>query len=357
MGDEGAPFVTTSPATQLSGTPQMSPNCWRAIEDAVRTRPGCRYLEWGSGNSTIAMLRLALGAPGFEGIGICSVESNPRFADIVVAGLKDVFRDASVDGEIRVEPIRYPKLSLLDALRRDEVTARYEAQALKFLWYSRSDYYYFAAAELHGSDTGRLGGFRRYGSRVRGAAAYRYEKVRRAVREPEPVEASLQRIMSPEQPQLRGPTRLVFETDRVQLEYLVVPQLRNRLSPRRGVLDGLYQQYADYVSVPVNRPFDVVLVDGFARTSCLKRVHHEGLVAPGGALFLHDAQRPIYIEGLQLFRPWSFIRGSDAPDAETHDDETAVESVPAPPRLRSGPSLSKLDTVRDRELFHFEYPA
>ncbi len=39
-------------------------------------------------------------------------------------------------------------------------------------------------------------------------------------------------------------------------------------------------------------PFDVILVDGYARGSCLARARE--LLKPGGVVFLHDAQRPWY---------------------------------------------------------------
>ena len=61
----------------LNGTPMMSSNCWRAIEEAVLKRPRCRYLEWGSGNSTIAMLRLALETPSLHGASIVFRRTRP----------------------------------------------------------------------------------------------------------------------------------------------------------------------------------------------------------------------------------------------------------------------------------------
>ena len=62
-GEAGGPVPMTEMTemnSSLNGVPMMSSNCWRAIEEAVLNRPRCRYLEWGSGNSTIVMLRLVL---------------------------------------------------------------------------------------------------------------------------------------------------------------------------------------------------------------------------------------------------------------------------------------------------------
>ena len=117
-------------------------------------------------------------------------------------------------------------------------------------------------------------------------------------------------VQSPPKPPLRSPTLVTFDTEPALIQYLVIPQLRNRLWREGPILDGLYEEFADYVSAPLDGRFDVVLVDGRARTSCLKRVHHDHLLAPGGVLFLHDADRPSQQEGLQLFSTWSYVRGA-----------------------------------------------
>lgn len=45
--------------------------------------------------------------------------------------------------------------------------------------------------------------------------------------------------------------------------------------------------------------FDVILVDGYARSACMRAA--ADLLAPGGTLFLHDAQRPWYDQAKALF--------------------------------------------------------
>lgn len=47
-----------------------------------------------------------------------------------------------------------------------------------------------------------------------------------------------------------------------------------------------------YIGAVDGRTFDVIVVDGVARRACLERAR--GLLAPGGIVFLHDAQRPWY---------------------------------------------------------------
>jgi len=68
---------------------------------------------------------------------------------------------------------------------------------------------------------------------------------------------------------------------------------------------------ADYVGFPATLGvrFDFVLVDGRARRFCLRAGWE--LLAPGGVLLLHDAQRPEYRDVLfslgnpELLEPWS----------------------------------------------------
>ena len=103
----------------LDGTPMMSANCWRAIEEAVLNRPRCRYLEWGSGNSTIAMLRLALETPSLHGSRLCSVEHDPEFASILLSLFAQTFSDAAAEVVISIRPIPKSKPSVVEALRRD----------------------------------------------------------------------------------------------------------------------------------------------------------------------------------------------------------------------------------------------
>ena len=124
---------------KFDGIPLMSPNCWRAIEDAVAARAPCRYLEWGSGNSTIALLRAALENRGGPRLELHSIESDLGFARSLFDAIAETFQRASVDGLVRVEPLCYPKPSLLEALGSDPAVARYEAQFLKVLWHTRND--------------------------------------------------------------------------------------------------------------------------------------------------------------------------------------------------------------------------
>jgi hypothetical protein len=340
---------------KFDGIPLMSPNCWRAIEDAVAARAPCRYLEWGSGNSTIALLRAALENCGGPRLELHSIESDLGFARSMFDAIAETFQRASVDGLVRVESLCYPKPSLLEALGSDPAVARYEARFLKMLWYTRNDRFWVMNAQPRDTDLGRWGGLRRYGTTLRCSAAFRLQRVRRALAPTGMTETEtvVGTVPSPPKPPLRSPTLVTFDTEPVRLQYLVIPQLRNRLWREGPILDGLYQEFADYVSAPLDGRFDVVLVDGRARTSCLKRVHHDHLLAPGGVLFLHDAHRPSQQEGLQLFSTWSYVRGTGSVPEE---DSPSREEGPTPPQVRSGASMHDVEAVFDRELYFYVAP-
>ena len=220
----------------------MSPNCWRAIEDAVAAARPCRYLEWGSGNSTIALLRAALESRGGPRLELNSIESDRGFARSLYDAMAETFQRASVDGLVRVEPLCYPKPSLLEALGSDPAVARYEAQFLKVLWHTRNDRFW--AAEPRAGDLGRWGGLRRYGTTLRCSAAFRLQRVRRALAPTDmtETETATGTVQSPPKPPLRSPTLVTFDTEPALIQYLVIPQLRNRLWREGPILDGLYER-------------------------------------------------------------------------------------------------------------------
>jgi len=264
--------------------------------------------------------------------------------------ITDSFRRASVDGVVRVEPLHFPKPSLLEALGSDPDVSRYEARFLKMLWYTSNDRFWIASLRPNAPHIRRFGALRRYLIGLRCSAGFRWQRFRRALAPSERIETvtAMGMAHSPAIPRLNAPTSVTFDTERVRLEYLFIPQLRNWLWQRAPILDGLYAEFADYVSVPLEGQFDVILVDGRARTSCLKRIHHDDLLAPGGVLFLHDAHRPSQHEALQLFRTWSFVRGS-----RIGSDSSPS---PGPPLVRSGPSMEHGEAVFDRELYFYEAP-
>jgi len=65
------------------------------------------------------------------------------------------------------------------------------------------------------------------------------------------------------------------------------------------MVDGDAASLHDHVDVEGHERFDVIFVDGHARSTCLAQAR--GLLREDGRLFLHDAQRPSYDEGKLLF--------------------------------------------------------
>ena len=231
----------------LDGTPMMSANCWRAIEEAVLNRPRCRYLEWGSGNSTIAMLRLALETPSLHGSRLCSVEHDPEFASILLSVLAQTFSDAAAEVVISIGPIPKSNPSVVEALRRDPGISRYEARFVQTLWDTCNDGFWITASQPNAAHHQRLVMLHRRLIRLQGSAALRWERIRRALdsdARSEPVTV-LDTTQGRSLPRVIGPTFVTFDSEQVRLEYLVIPQFRNRLSRPGFILDGLYQEFAD----------------------------------------------------------------------------------------------------------------
>lgn len=334
----------------------MSPNCWAAIDEAVHARTSCRYLEWGSGNSTLAVLRAAL-ADGLAGLRVVSIENDFSFANAMCAAIFELLEKARMKAVVSVEPIVFPKPTLLEALREDPLADLYAAGFLKVLWHSRNDNFWIGSIETDHSGWATI--LERYLLWLRCVAAFHLSRVQRALEQSGPGAGP----RAVDRPGTDGdfvfgrrsrPTHVMFDCGELQVSYLFVPKLENRLWREAAILDGSYFEFADYVSVPLEGQFDVILVDGRARTSCLKRVYYQSLLAPGGILFLHDAHRPAYIEGLRLFGQWSFIRGSDHASAGVSNEPASPTSQLGGPLVRSGSSMSETDALYDRELYFYQ---
>lgn len=68
--------------------------------------------------------------------------------------------------------------------------------------------------------------------------------------------------------------------------------------PENG--DGTYADFQEYVEYPARfAPFDFILVDGRAREACLRKARE--LLAPGGVVVLHDANRRFLSQAWELF--------------------------------------------------------
>jgi predicted O-methyltransferase YrrM len=62
--------------------------------------------------------------------------------------------------------------------------------------------------------------------------------------------------------------------------------------------DGSYDDFKSYIEYP-NGSFDFILIDGRARTHCLKKAYD--LISETGLIMLHDANRDSYLENTSMF--------------------------------------------------------
>jgi len=85
-------------------------------------------------------------------------------------------------------------------------------------------------------------------------------------------------------------------------------------------IDGIYLgQDLPYIrAVDDGQKFDVILVDGVLRNACLIRAAE--LLKPGGRVFLHDAQRRVYMAGMKGF-DWERRIKAEYKGSEAHLDE------------------------------------
>jgi hypothetical protein len=153
--------------------------------------------------------------------------------------IAETFQRASVDGLVRVEPLYYPKPSLLEALRSDPAVARYEAQFLKVLWHTRNDGFWIMNSEPRPGDLGWVAPLWNHASVFGRVPAVSGSTGAQPIGVIES-ETAVGTVQSPPKPPLRSPTLVTFDTEPVRLQYLVIPQLRNPLwregaDPRRAV--------------------------------------------------------------------------------------------------------------------------
>ena len=65
--------------------------------------------------------------------------------------------------------------------------------------------------------------------------------------------------------------------------------------------DGTFEDFKDYIEYPSNHaPYDLILIDGRARTECLKASIN--LLSENGIVVLHDANRVQYHEGFKHYK-------------------------------------------------------
>jgi predicted O-methyltransferase YrrM len=82
------------------------------------------------------------------------------------------------------------------------------------------------------------------------------------------------------------------------VEVHAVPAENEPWRPENG--DGTYADFRSYVEYPDRfEPFDFILIDGRAREACLRKARE--VLAPGGVVVLHDANRLFLRSEWELF--------------------------------------------------------
>lgn len=350
----------------LNASPHMSDNCWRAIETCFfekYTSPQIvKYLEWGSGNSTLAIIKYALESQ--QSIEITSIEHDPSFYKNMVQNLFTLVKQ----GSLTIESLYGPLFSPKDAFRRIQEVRQNEAYFLKFQYYTEHKNLFelndhrdkhritikkiikqsikSLARDIHFYIYICKGLFRW----ISATPSLKKEKIGYCISkkvttvniENVTLKADVDTIIK----NIKGPTKITLFVNSIKLSYLLFPHLKSPLDWRGRTFDGLCNEFPDYVLYPQKTQFDIVYVDGRARVSCLKRIKRENLLNKGGYLFVHDAFSIHFYEALTLFGPYTFIHGSNK---KTDDQNTFEEK--SPHLIQLGDSLDKLETRIDRELF------
>ncbi len=362
MTDQPSVVHFSGYAVSLDGTPGLSRNCWEAIASTLAAVPAdqpLRYLEWGSGNSTIAVLKQVRERQ--QTVHVTSVEHDRPFFLAMVESLLRLLGESTV----RVERLTGPVLrgSNMKKYRQSvqtleswfvrwnyltgnkvvfessDRTPNYRVRIATFMkqyvkgwvrdWRHR---WYVLTAFIHGFTSA---------SPTVGLFAST-ELFNRSVN----MNAAIARDLLAALQQITSAARVTITHGATTVEYFLWPNLPSPLEWRKRTGDGLFIEFAPYVLCPVPGQYDVIFVDGRARVSCMKRIKRDSLLAPGGTLFVHDAFSPHLNEGFEEFGPFSFIDGSN-----TMADGSATYPTQRPPVLTTGQSLANLQTGADRELY------
>jgi len=97
----------------------MNPACWSKIEEMVKAKPGCMFLEWGSGYSTVELCKLD--------VNIVSVEHDfgwfVNIVDLIDQDKVEYNCNATKDDYINVPDLEYDFI-LVDGVHRKECMER-----------------------------------------------------------------------------------------------------------------------------------------------------------------------------------------------------------------------------------------
>lgn len=273
---------------ELDGIPQMSANCVAILDEKLSD--ASRYLEWGSGNSTLYVLNKHRHLQE-----IISIEHHPGYFRAVLEKMGTLLEDQG--------KVVFTISDVGEWLRpMAEIRSRckdLESEMVKFHYLTRT------RTLVCGSISFKP--FHILYRTLRLVFKSRIHKRRNLINffyETEKIGTLMESIKN-------WHSKDMVITMRTKGQCLHYFLLHHHKVGRKGMNDGLYADFYDYVDIKLNRNYDVILVDGRARCSVLKRIYKDSLIAPGGSLLCHDAYRVHIYEALKNFNNIYFVNGSN----------------------------------------------
>lgn len=358
----------------LDGSPMMSANCWNTILAAVDTQIArntserTTVLEWGAGNSTISLIRKGLTKK--SNMKLVSVEHETSFFHwLAESAIAELVEGNSGDGvTVTWTPLAGPRVPLAQMskmVRRhrslesapinlqiilnskrlafvEELTPNFSIAPFRLLRglvklsLLKLNYAYWVVRGILGA---LFHGKASYGLHALGVSLVSLQG--------KDIEKGVFFTHFEKNP---APGCLVLKKDELEIVLWHLPVNHSPFWDTTMVLEGSVNQLVDYVEVPLQEQYDVIFIDGRARTPCIKRVHMDTLLKTGGWLFVHDAFRIEMLEGFRLFaKPPSFILGSNI----TLNGQKRCAEGWGMPLVTIGGGIDELEQKITQELFVF----
>ena len=308
---------------EMSASPQMSDNCWYAITEALSEKRQHRILEWGSGASTLAFMEYGLQQHSnetTEKFVLASIEHDPKWFRSVLTHALQLLEPSVTKCEV-------PITNRSERLRRSSQRvsgsgAELESEHLLYydlcfprwvfkpgLFESPNRVMWLARRLPHHVF---VRGWTKLLNMMRSSTRFSLSHMRTVDMD------MLESFLNSSPVGCRQIVRLYSNV--IDLRYYLMPPNLPRFSSQWSK-DGMFWEFEDYAMAPVEAPFDVILVDGRARVSCIKRVLRDRLLTEDGHLFLHDACSDYYQEAIGLLDGCYFIDGSG-----TRTDDTVLRA-------------------------------
>lgn len=297
---------------EIDGTPRMSDNCWDAIVTQVKaSQSPCRLLEWGSGNSTLCLIRMAIEQNLL--LDFVSIEHDLAFFCTILCEILRYVKTACVHGTFTFQQIQ--RFAMPTVRRARQEIATFENHFI-FWQYLTGNRDFKHSHRLHPNfqvplsrvvkrlaafSVGRTQFYAQCAASGHGEHLWHPRQ-----------QVTLGEAEMPEVNQLTTGVSVEIRLPMINFSYMYLVPQKNPLTGR-WTFDGLFSEFYQYVMAPLpHDTYDVIVVDGRARASCIKRVFHEQLLSDQGTLFVHDASTDAFYEAFQLFgNEYTFLDGSN----------------------------------------------